>query len=268
MNEPPDVIAGAMQESGWPPDQLVDLLRADQRRRWQAGQPLPVASYLRRFPQVLETSTCAVDLIWSEFLIRESLGDRPCLQDYLRNFPQFASLLERQHQVHEWVEQAESASVPVFTTEEASLGGEFKGTIPAAAHGEREPELPSLDDPGFRDPRGARPRRHGGRVPGPRPEPWAGRRLEDDAPPRPCRSVPLQAGVPVAGRHLPSQPRVTPRARLERPRLVLHDGSGRRVRLPVLRPTSGRRGRGAASHRAGRGGTARGRGSGSLERDP
>ena len=51
---------------------------------------------------------------------------------------------------------------------------------------------------------------------------------ENDARPRPFLAVPLQAGVPLAGRYLPSNPRHAPRTRLGRPRLVLHDGSDRR----------------------------------------
>ena len=84
----PDLIGDAVSEPGLAPDQLVDLLRADQRRRWQSGRPLPVATYLNRFPQIHADSTCAVDLIWSEFLIRESLGEQPSLEDYMsRLFP-------------------------------------------------------------------------------------------------------------------------------------------------------------------------------------
>ena len=79
----PDLIGDAVSEPELAPGQLVDLLRADQRRRWQSGRPLPVADYLNRFPQIHANSTCAVDLIWSEFLIRESLGDRPSLDDYV-----------------------------------------------------------------------------------------------------------------------------------------------------------------------------------------
>ena len=51
----PDLIGDAMSEPGLAPDQLVDLLRADQRRRWQSGRPLPVASKRRPKPYPLLT---------------------------------------------------------------------------------------------------------------------------------------------------------------------------------------------------------------------
>jgi serine/threonine-protein kinase len=88
------------------PDQLLEWLRIDQHRRWQTGEPIPVGCYLERFPQVRANSGYALDLIWSEFLIREELGDRPNLEEYTRVFPPFESLRRRQHEVHLWVDQA------------------------------------------------------------------------------------------------------------------------------------------------------------------
>ena len=102
-----DLLDDRVSDPSLTPDQLVELLTADQRQRWQVGRPLPVATYLERFPQIRADSTHAVDLIWSEYLIRKSLGGQPRLEEYTRGFPQFASLLKRQHEVHLWVEQAE-----------------------------------------------------------------------------------------------------------------------------------------------------------------
>ena len=120
-------------EPGLPAEKLVDLLRVDQRRRWHAGEPLPVAVYFDRFPAIHGDSTFALDLIWSEFLIRESLGDRPRLQDYVRDFPKFAAQLEQQHRVHAWIEQTEhSALIRQTSADQALRGLPFAVTADAA----------------------------------------------------------------------------------------------------------------------------------------
>ena len=117
-----DALDDQLSDSCLTRDQLVELLRADQRRRWRTGQPLSVSAYLERFPQIRADPTYALDLIWSEYLIRENLGDRPSLEEYTRAFPQFESLLERQHRVHDWIEQAELTGDSTFTLMGPSLG--------------------------------------------------------------------------------------------------------------------------------------------------
>lgn len=145
----PDVIGDGVSEPGLAPDQLVDLLRADQKRRWQSGQPLPVAAYLNRFPQMHTDSTCAVDLIWSEFLIRESLGDRPSLDDYMRDFPQFASLLEQQHRVHQWIEQAGPPGISMPTFADLSVEKRCAGRAEAGSRSKSDSDLGSLEAQGY-----------------------------------------------------------------------------------------------------------------------
>src|SRR3954453_3020523 len=54
---------------------LVAAIRVDQRQRWNCGQRLPAESYLKRFEPLLLVADQAVDVIYSEYLIRESLGE-------------------------------------------------------------------------------------------------------------------------------------------------------------------------------------------------
>jgi hypothetical protein len=127
-------------------DQVLAWLRLDQRRRWHAGNPIPVFDYLERFPQIRVQADYALDLIWSEYLLRESLGDPPDLEEYTRAFPQFASLLRRQYAVHRWVEQAESAPASTRTVPALSeLAAPSGGTSPPGVepeHAAREPSWP------------------------------------------------------------------------------------------------------------------------------
>jgi serine/threonine protein kinase len=144
MKDPADRFDGLhaqLSESSLTQDELVELLRADQRRRWHAGQPLPVALYLERFPQLHAGSTAALDLIWSEYLIRESLGNQPSLEEYIRDFPQYSSLLQQQHRVHEWVEHASSPLSALPTLAGQSVNETPGGRSDAGSQGERRLDL-------------------------------------------------------------------------------------------------------------------------------
>ena len=145
----PDALDKCCPDPRLGPDQLVELLTADQRQRWQVGRPLPVATYLERFPQIRADSTHAVDLIWSEYLIRESLGGQPRLEEYTRGFPQFASLLKRQHEVHLWVEQAEPTGPSTLTCADSSLDHPPAGEIASGRGGEMHPGFRSIRAPGY-----------------------------------------------------------------------------------------------------------------------
>src|SRR5262245_23923266 len=77
-------------------EQLVEVLHIDQRERWQAGEPILAEQYLQTYPPVAENVETALDLIYSEFRFREDSGQEPCVDDYLRRFPQYRTLLEQQ----------------------------------------------------------------------------------------------------------------------------------------------------------------------------
>src|SRR5262245_46120530 len=80
-------------------DNVTDLasrLRADQGRRWQSGEGVAAESYFAQFPELRSSTECAVDLVYSEFLIREELGEQPQPEEYLSRFPEFGTELRRQ----------------------------------------------------------------------------------------------------------------------------------------------------------------------------
>jgi tetratricopeptide (TPR) repeat protein len=82
------------------PAQVAAVLRADQRGRWRAGDPVPAEDYLRRHPAVAADPDGAADLIYNEFLLREARGERPDPDEYARRFPQHADLLRAQIDLH------------------------------------------------------------------------------------------------------------------------------------------------------------------------
>src|SRR5258708_35461381 len=75
-------------------------LRADQRRRWLRGEALSVEGYRECMPFLIDDAETLLDLIFSEILLREELGESPTLDEYLRRFPEQSAALARQFEVH------------------------------------------------------------------------------------------------------------------------------------------------------------------------
>src|SRR5689334_17443118 len=59
------------------PYELAELVSLDQREKWRRGQRVAAEEYLHRFPQLLNDDELALDVIYSEFLLREELGEEP-----------------------------------------------------------------------------------------------------------------------------------------------------------------------------------------------
>jgi WD40 repeat protein/serine/threonine protein kinase len=74
---------------------LAGLVRADQRRHWDRGNRVLLESYLQLWPGLRDNPTLLVDLIVSEFVLRDELGETPTLQEYQDRFPTVAGTLAR-----------------------------------------------------------------------------------------------------------------------------------------------------------------------------
>ncbi len=107
----PDLAAFVREVGPVPATQLAALVRLDQLRRWEmpvspvdscaTNQYAPpegilVEEYFKQFPQLQAETKLAIDLILNEYSIREELGKRPGLEDYVARFPIHASALRRQ----------------------------------------------------------------------------------------------------------------------------------------------------------------------------
>jgi serine/threonine protein kinase/WD40 repeat protein len=101
--------------------ELVELLRVDQRRRWQEGDRIVIEAYFALHPRLLADETSALRVIYNEVLLRETVGESPQLDEYARRFPQFAGPL-----------------APLFEVHRALASDEFLGTIA---------DTTDLDDP-------------------------------------------------------------------------------------------------------------------------
>ena len=105
----PDVQEFLGRWPGLAPLDVVAVLRVDQRQRWQAGERVPVEAYLERFPDVGADGEGVLDLVYSEFLLREELGEIPTLDEYRERFPTQVGPLQVQLAFHRAV-SAESGT--------------------------------------------------------------------------------------------------------------------------------------------------------------
>ncbi|MBI3840282.1 MAG: serine/threonine protein kinase [Planctomycetia bacterium] len=85
-----------------PLSQLAAELCADLTARWRANERIPAEHYLHAHPQLTADPESALDVIYTEFLLRIELGERPTDAEYRRRFPQY----DRQLSNHFELEQA------------------------------------------------------------------------------------------------------------------------------------------------------------------
>jgi serine/threonine protein kinase/WD40 repeat protein/tetratricopeptide (TPR) repeat protein len=120
------------------PDGIVAVLRVDQWERFRLGQPVPAETYLDAFPVVQDESEHAVELVLAEYLLREEIGERPGLEEYLQRFPRYADELRLQIELHRAMEtdralpptRVESTGLLDCRQSESPGGSEALPTIP------------------------------------------------------------------------------------------------------------------------------------------
>jgi predicted Ser/Thr protein kinase len=74
---------------------LIELVKIDLERRWQAGRKVLLDSYLKRYPELGSAYTVPADLILAEFRIRHQFGATADPAEYARRFPRQAPQLQR-----------------------------------------------------------------------------------------------------------------------------------------------------------------------------
>jgi tetratricopeptide (TPR) repeat protein/tRNA A-37 threonylcarbamoyl transferase component Bud32 len=131
--EHPDVRAflAPWREVGLGLDDVLAVLRVDQRWRWLTGERVDVADYFRDFPSLTKHPEAVFELVYSELLIREELGERPDPDDYVGTFPELAERLRLQLEVHEALSFGEI--------------GAIGWTEPPESHPSSEPHVPGYE---------------------------------------------------------------------------------------------------------------------------
>ena len=96
----PDLAAFLAGAGPLPAAELLALVRVDQQGRWLAGERRLAEDYLATYPALNDDVECAVELIYSEFLLRERLGDPPAIHEFPARFPAHAVRLRQQIDLH------------------------------------------------------------------------------------------------------------------------------------------------------------------------
>jgi WD40 repeat protein/serine/threonine protein kinase len=92
----PDVHAFLAHLPDLGAEERLAVLRIDQRQRWQQGERIRVEAYLAQQPTLAGDDERILDLIYSEVVLREALGECPHLEEYVERFPHYAEALQRQ----------------------------------------------------------------------------------------------------------------------------------------------------------------------------
>lgn len=79
---------------------LAALIRRQIEVRLRGGGQCVAENYLERFPSVANDPELAIDVIYTEFLTREEVGQQPRLDEYRSRFPQYAQALTEQIEFH------------------------------------------------------------------------------------------------------------------------------------------------------------------------
>src|SRR5262245_40503206 len=79
-----------------------DLQRvcADLERRLGAGEACSADTIFAAHPEFAATADAALEVIYTEFVAREHLGQRPAPDDFCARFPQWRDGLEQLFQIH------------------------------------------------------------------------------------------------------------------------------------------------------------------------
>src|SRR5262245_7574650 len=83
-----------------------------QREAWRKGAPLPVEQLLEDQPHLADDDDAVLDLIYSERLLREELGQAAPLDEYMGRFPHLEAALRVMFEVDDSLTPDGLASTP------------------------------------------------------------------------------------------------------------------------------------------------------------
>ena len=110
-----------------PADARLDWIRTDQRQRWLKGFRIPIEGYLELPPLTNLEPDLLLDLIYSEYILRQTLGEEPSVAEYLGRFPNIETPLRRLFAIDQALLPVVSLSPPAAQP--------FTGALPTKAIG-------------------------------------------------------------------------------------------------------------------------------------
>lgn len=74
-------------------------------QRLRSGQPVRAETLFAEYPLLTCYEDSALDLIYTEFITREDIGQRPTPEEFYARFPQWRQRLQQQFNIHEWLQE-------------------------------------------------------------------------------------------------------------------------------------------------------------------
>jgi hypothetical protein len=136
------LLAQASVDSNLP---LGGLVVNDLRIRWQAGQRLAVEDCLQRNPILNHRPEALLELIYTEWLLREQFGPPPEPDEYRRRFPALAAKLDGLLRLRTELEQNGVATLPPGP---AASANDEPATLPQGVSVDAATLPPTPADPG------------------------------------------------------------------------------------------------------------------------
>src|SRR2546423_1761610 len=85
------------------PKEQLRLACTELDRRVRAGEHCPAEQLLAAFPEIASHKDSALELIYTEFVLRHQLGQQPSPEEWYARFPQWQNDLQELFQVHHFV---------------------------------------------------------------------------------------------------------------------------------------------------------------------
>jgi serine/threonine protein kinase/WD40 repeat protein/Tfp pilus assembly protein PilF len=114
-------------------DQALALLRYDQQARWRSGERLPAEVYLQRYRLLQEDAEAGLLLVYSEFALRQELGETPALEEYFARFPHYREGLQQQHALNQALRAGMPSELPTMVPPPVRTEGVGEPAEPSGA---------------------------------------------------------------------------------------------------------------------------------------
>lgn len=85
-------------------------LRCEQYDCWRRGERVPAETFINRDSRLQDNDDAILDLILSEVILREEVGEKPRVDEYVTRFPRLEGPIRRQFAVHQALNEDEQPS--------------------------------------------------------------------------------------------------------------------------------------------------------------
>ncbi len=109
----PDLLQFLQEEQVVEPARLADLVRIDQRHRWQLGEQPCAEDYLAALPKLAENAESALDVVFHEYLWRVQQDRQLDTDAFVARFKAFEYELRAQIAFHWTMEESHGSSLQV-----------------------------------------------------------------------------------------------------------------------------------------------------------